>query len=202
MNPFAQGGWYNPGNPNSVNEGRWSPHSPAQPSMFGALPFAQAGSPQEFHSFTFSLRPSILSSTVTGPRDKMYIAVVTDNPKPGFTLLHLAEGKAFGVIQWAQRTIIEVRDIVRKQFASDFLKLSDDGTSRIMEARGKTYAWVPKSDFICLYTYGSTTPELMARVSKGQGIVTLEMSTRALQIGLLEVATMATVLMLSGRSLK
>lgn len=52
-----------------------------------------------------------------------------------------------------------------------------------------------------LYTYGHSTPELMARVSRGRGIVTLEMSTRALQVGLMEVATLATVLMLSGRPL-
>ncbi|KAL1715135.1 hypothetical protein EV715DRAFT_276072 [Schizophyllum commune] len=202
MNPYAQAGWSNPANPHSVNDRPWTPNAPAQPSIFGALPFAQPGSPQQFHSFTFtSLRPNVLNSTVLGPRDKMYIAVVTDQPKPGFTLLHLADGKAFGVIQWGQRTIVEVRDIVRKQFAGDFLKLTGDGTSRIMEARGKTYTWVPKGEFLCLYTYGHSTPELMARVSRGRGIVTLEMSTRALQVGLMEVATLATVLMLSGRPL-
>ena len=129
MNPYAQAGWSNPANPHSVNDRPWTPNAPAQPSIFGALPFAQPGSPQQFHSFTFtSLRPNILNSTVLGPRDKMYIAVVTDQPKPGFTLLHLADGKAFGVIQWGQRTIVEVRDIVRKQFAGDFLKLTGDGT--------------------------------------------------------------------------
>ncbi|KIY49472.1 hypothetical protein FISHEDRAFT_41131 [Fistulina hepatica ATCC 64428] len=203
QNPYAAGGWPNPGNPNSINNVPWSPSAPPQPSVYGALPLSVPPRTVVFQSFTFtSFSPDILNCSVLGPQARPYFRVITDTPTPGFTLIyHYNRGPAVTVTQWSPHAVVEVRDIVKKQRASQWLALAPDGRSRMMEVRGRRYVWMPQADLICLYTatMGSTPPTLMGRISRGNRTVTLELTSDAIQIGLLEASVLATTLLLSGR---
>jgi len=63
------------------------------------------------------------------------------------------------------------------------------------------FAGKPNSvgDDIQLYTHGTANPELYAKVIRGEGYVALDITTHAIQLGLLEPCVVAVVLMQSGR---
>ncbi|KAF5386872.1 hypothetical protein D9615_002128 [Tricholomella constricta] len=200
-NPYAQGGWYNPENPLSINNGTWGGQSPPQPSVYGALPTASSPSPPKILTFFFvSFNPTILNSTVVGPQSKKYFDVVTNSPNVGASTVFRKAGQPFAAIEWITQPAVEIYGVVPPQTAARWLELSRDQTYRSMQFGGKWYAWVHKDKTISLFTVGPSPPELLARVSREPDTVKLELTAQAVQAGLLEAAVVATVLLQSGRN--
>ncbi|KAF5340866.1 hypothetical protein D9757_015136 [Collybiopsis confluens] len=116
-NPYSQAGW-----------GSSNGSSPV-PSIFGALPFSSTASGPSLHQFQFtSLNPDVLNCTVIGPQSKTYFRILDNTPSQDFTLFQNRDGKSVAVVEWrrAPGTVVEVRDIIRKQLVSAWLPLSAD----------------------------------------------------------------------------
>ncbi|KAJ7625192.1 hypothetical protein B0H17DRAFT_1288206 [Mycena rosella] len=185
-NPYAQGGWTNTANPNAGSSGRSVP----QPSIFGALPYPTPISSPTFLTFRFSsCSPTLLDSTVTGPKSRTFFRVKTDSPTPVV------------IIEWLKHPIVEIRNILSKRQTSHWLALSADKSYRTMSALGKTFVWAPDGKYICLYSAGLGAPQIYARVFREDGEVTLELTQEAVQIGLLELCVTAALLLQSGRNI-
>ncbi|KAF8061841.1 hypothetical protein FPV67DRAFT_1564041 [Lyophyllum atratum] len=200
-NPYAQGGWVNPQNPLSINNGTWGGQSPPQPSVYGALPNASPPSPPKILTFFFvSLNPTILNSTVVGPQNQKYFDVTTNSPNVGASSVFRKGGQPVAVIEWHSQPTVEVHGTVPRQAAARWMELSKDQSYKSMQVHGKWYAWVPRDKVISLFTVGPSQPELLARVSREPDMVKLEITTQAVQAGLLEAAVVATVLLQSGRN--
>lgn len=117
-NPYAQGGWTN-ANSNAANDGTWNANSAHAPT-FGALPTSQV--PTTFLPFHFiDLNPNILSSTVIGPGPQSYFKISSSSP--GFTQVQKSDGKIISVIEWQTIPFIEIRGIIPRQTATQFLAL-------------------------------------------------------------------------------
>ncbi|KAJ3932484.1 MAG: hypothetical protein NXY57DRAFT_1038382 [Lentinula lateritia] len=193
LNPYAQAGW-----------GGSSGGSGPAPSIFGALPFSSQATGPSIHEFRFTaFNPDILDCTVLGPSSNTYFRVLNNTPSQNFTLFQNREGKSIAVLEWrgSSGVVVEVRDVIRKQFVASWLQLSTDGKYRFMYAHDRTFVWVPQDGYVGLYTYGTTTPELYARLSRTDGGVTLEITSTAIRESLLECCVVATVLLQSGRSI-
>jgi hypothetical protein len=164
LNPYAQGGWANPQNPHSINNGTWGSHSPPQPSLYGALP--RSGPPFQPMIITFlftSLDPTILDCKFVGPDNRTYFVISTSPNIGASTVIHDYRGKQVAAVEWDQQPIVQVHDVVRKQAASRWIKLAPDQryvalctdrstrtlvSYRTMEVKGKWYAWMPSKDGI------------------------------------------------------
>ncbi|KAG6851622.1 hypothetical protein C0991_007497 [Blastosporella zonata] len=198
-NPYAQGGWYNPANPLSINNGTWGSQSPPIPSIYGALPHATTPSPPTIITFHFvSLRPNVLNSIIIGPESQKYFDVITNSPNVGASTVFKKAGQPFAMIEWTSQPMVDVYGIVPLQAAGGWMELSHD--QRSIKVHGKWYAWVPRDKIYSLFTVGPNQPELMARVSREADTINLEITARAVQIGLLECVVVATVLLHSGRN--
>lgn len=134
MHPYAQGGWPSPASSIPVNNGARITAYPPQTSIFGALPSYPAAAPsQTLLTFNFvSFRPNILNCVVSGPQNKQYFRVVSNNSTPGTTLFQRADGKNFAVVEWQQNSIVEARDVIQRQHVSQWLALSPDRRSVIV----------------------------------------------------------------------
>lgn len=140
-NPYAQGGWPNPANRNSVNN---ELSNLPQPSIFGALPFAKPPSPPKFLTFRFtSFNPNILNCTVLGPKNRPYFQVLNDTPTPGITLLQSMDGQGVAIIEWRQAPIIEVRNIIQRRLVAQWIGLSQDRACVIMYIRIHSWILIP-----------------------------------------------------------
>ncbi|ESK89078.1 hypothetical protein Moror_5353 [Moniliophthora roreri MCA 2997] len=192
-NPFAQGGWSN------TNSSSQYPN--LEPSVYGALPYSSGSSnttPNSVLTFQFTaFNPTILNCTVLGPGSTPYFRVVDNNP---FTVFQNKDGRSIAVIEWRQSpgTVVEVRDIIQKQLVSTWLALSPDRTYRTMIARNMSLVWLPRDDYVGLFTTGSSA-DLYAKIIRGNSSVTLQITSQAVQLGLLESCIVAVVLLQSGR---
>lgn len=90
-----------------------------------------------------------------------------------------------------------------------------------MPAKGKTFVWAPDGQYICvripshpwteyfrltrgcfqMYSSGLGAPQIYSRVSREEGAVKLELTTEAIQLGLLEVCVAAAILLQCGRNI-
>ncbi|KAK1219767.1 hypothetical protein PQX77_017507 [Marasmius sp. AFHP31] len=198
MNPYGQAGW--------PSQGSSSQYPTISPSIYGALPSSGGGSSSSddyLLSFHFACNPTITNAVVTGPNNRTYFRIIDNNPSAGFTLFQNGEGKSVAIIEWRRSpgTIVEIRNIVEKQPVAAWLSLSPDKTYRIMKARNMTLAWVPRNDFVGLFSTGTSAVECYAKIIRGEGYVTLQMTSRAAQLGLLEPCVVAAVLLQSGRKI-
>ncbi|KAJ7893365.1 hypothetical protein B0H14DRAFT_3671853 [Mycena olivaceomarginata] len=198
MNPYAQGGWRNTGNPNAASGSNTVP----QPSIFGALPFVTPSPLPMFVSFRFtSYSPSILNSTVMGPQAQTYFHVNTDIPTPGFTVITNSANQPTVIIEWARHPVLEIRGIVPKQQTSQWLALAPEKRYRTMTVKNKTFVWAPDGESICLYSPGLGAPQTHARVTREEGAVALDITSDAIQMGLLDVCVAAALLLQCGRKI-
>ncbi|KAF8874704.1 hypothetical protein CPB84DRAFT_1689988 [Gymnopilus junonius] len=196
-NPYAQAGWYNPQNPLSINSGPWQPNS-SNPPTFGALP-SQSGS-KSILAFEFSsFNPDIFNCLVTGPKQHKFFEVKTTSNN---TLVSKPEGP-FAIIHWAQRPTVEASGVIAFQRTGGFLKLTSDRSHRTMTVNGKSYAWVPGSNGINLYTNGPNPPQQYARLSinGNHSKITLEITSEAFQAGLFEPCIVSTILLFCARNI-
>ena len=120
-NPYAQAGWYNPQNPQSINQSPWRPNS-SQPPTFGALPNLNE-KPASVLTFEFSsFNPDILNCLVTGPKSRKFFDIRTSNS----TTIISKPGEPFATIRWARHPMVEAPGVVARQATGDFMKLSQD----------------------------------------------------------------------------
>ncbi|KAF8155943.1 hypothetical protein B0H34DRAFT_660076 [Crassisporium funariophilum] len=197
-NPF--GSWAEAGQGQSVHHA-WNGGAPA-PSVFGALPYPTAPSDSNLVTFYFtSFSPTIFNCTVIGPQAQVYYRVVTDNYMPGYTVIKNAEGKNISLIEWQTHPLIEVRDLLAKQHIRTWLGLTKDKSSRTMTVRGMQYTWTPRDKSINLYTGEHKNPRFLARITRANGTITLDMTNDAIQLGLLDPIVAAALLLQSGRNI-
>ncbi|KAJ7669662.1 hypothetical protein B0H17DRAFT_1162233 [Mycena rosella] len=187
FNPYTQG-WQNP-----VASDR--------PSIFGALPYTSEYTLPTFFPFSFtSFNPIILNCTVIGPQSRPYFKIVTDAPTPGVSVFQNSNGQNIALVQWHRHPEVEIRGKIARQRTSEMLSLSSDQSSRTMTVDGTTFTFIPRDNFIWLYSTASQ-PEILGRIERGQDSVTLELTGEAIHIGLLQAATVATFFLQCGRNI-
>lgn len=124
-NPYAQAGWSNPQNPLSVASNPWFPNAVPQGPTYGALP--SSASSTSLYTFDFTpVHPNLLNCTVVGPGHNVYFRIVTTND--GITTIFKPNDHAMARIEWGHEPIVDVKDVVPRQRASDWLVLSGDKT--------------------------------------------------------------------------
>ncbi|KAJ7599177.1 hypothetical protein C8J56DRAFT_183209 [Mycena floridula] len=177
----------------------WTNQAPRAPSVFGALPYSKPPSPPTTLAFTFTaFNPDILTCTVLGPNGQPFFYITTNHL--GTTLFQtVADGQTVAFIEWPQLPVLEVRGIVSRTTAQQWIGLSPDRSHRSMRARGKWYTWSPRDNLLCLFA--TETNEILASVRRNRGSVTLEITATAVQIGLLEVCVVAVALLQCGRNI-
>ncbi|KAH7880128.1 uncharacterized protein C8R40DRAFT_1166323 [Lentinula edodes] len=192
------------------------------PSIYGALPFSSPSDTSSFMTFTFiGFNPSIANCTILGPNNSPQFRVVTDSAMPGYTILKTMDGKNSALIEWREPVKVEVRGMVFKQRASEFLRISPNQRYRIMIIRSQEFMWIPNGGavsvrkfsevpthrralnvvFSQLYTTGSSDSEFLGRISRSVGAITLEMTQNAVRLGLLQACIITTVLLQSGENI-
>ncbi|KAF9522958.1 hypothetical protein CPB83DRAFT_878153 [Crepidotus variabilis] len=196
-NPYAQAGWHNPQNPNSINGTPWNVAARTPPT-FGALPSPDSR-PPSFLTFEFSLNPTIFNSIVTGPKKNKYFEIST---AAGTTTIS-KPGSQFAMIVWSQHPTVEASGVLARQRATDFLRLSADHSHRSMIIAGRNYAWVPRESGIYLYSSGPNLPTEYARLTlkADAAKVVLEITSEAFQAGLFEPCIISAVLLFCERSI-
>lgn len=121
-NPYAQGGWYNPQNPYSINGGPRA--KSALSPTFGALP-PLLNKPTSVVEFEFThFNPDIFNCMIVGPQQRKFFEVKTSNS----TTVISKPGETFALIKWAQHPTVEAKGVLSLQRTGDFLKLSSDST--------------------------------------------------------------------------
>ncbi|KAH7886918.1 hypothetical protein F5I97DRAFT_1936514 [Phlebopus sp. FC_14] len=178
--------------------------STTTPSIFGALPYPSGSNTHaplnELVTFRFtSFNPTILNCKVIGPNNETYFRLVTDASTQESTVLKNAQGSRIAQVDWQARPQVEARGIVARQHVGQWLKLSSQRSSRYMVCNGVSYSWAPSDRFLHLTISGSS--DLLARVSKTYDCVVLELTPRAIQLGLLEASILATVLLQCGKNI-
>ncbi|KAJ7435216.1 hypothetical protein B0H11DRAFT_1859191 [Mycena galericulata] len=176
---------------------------PGVPSVHGALPFAADPSASNLVTFHFKdFNPTILNCTVIGRNTYPYFKVTMDSSMPGYTAIKNPDGKVIALIEWKDRPLVEIRDVLSKQRVSEWLTLSPDASHRVMKANGKQYIWAPQKSTICLYPAATPTPELLARIFRADNdTVSLQLTSAAVAAGLLETCVVATVLLQCGHKI-
>ncbi|KAF6758448.1 hypothetical protein DFP72DRAFT_1105195 [Ephemerocybe angulata] len=197
-NPYAQAGWSNPQNPLSVAAYPWFPNAAAQGPTFGALPASTVNGSRYTFDFT-PVQPNILNCTVIGPGHDVYFRIVTTND--GVTTILKPRDQTLARIEWGAESVVEVRDIVPRQRASQWLALSGDKSYRAMVANEKNYFWVPRGSSIVLYRANSTPPIEYGAITRSSTSVSLHLTGDAFSAGVLEAAVVATLLFQSGRNI-
>ncbi|KAJ6613141.1 hypothetical protein B0H10DRAFT_1806089 [Mycena sp. CBHHK59/15] len=167
--------------------------------------------PESYHEticldFACVRKANILNCAVVGKDLCPYFHVVTNADFfPGCTVFRTNEGRNIALVEWLQNgagAYVELYNRLEKQLVSAWLGVSRDASHRIMHANGQTYIWVPQTHSICLYRWDPVNmvdvPQLLARVTKEDDMVTLEISLAAIELNLLEMCVVSTVLFQSG----
>jgi hypothetical protein len=122
MNPYAQGGWYNPQNPQSINSTR-----EATSSIFGALPYptSEATVPTVISFQYVVLNPNVLNCMITGPTSIPFMNVATQGPT---TVFRKADGRVLASIDWSNPSFpcVEILSLLSRRPISEWLRLSQD----------------------------------------------------------------------------
>ncbi|KAG7448707.1 uncharacterized protein BT62DRAFT_965229 [Guyanagaster necrorhizus] len=171
------------------------------PSMFGALPYPTPPGPANYVTFYLtSFNPSVLNCTVIGPQQRPFFAFITDSNMPTYTVLKDAKDRNIALVEWQPHPLVELRGVISKQKVKDWLRLSQDKASRTMDVCGTRYLWIPREQYINLYSSGSSS-RLLARICRGHGTITLDIAAEAMQLGLLDATIIATMLLQCGQNI-
>jgi hypothetical protein len=202
FNPYAQAGW--------GSAGSASGHS--IPSIQGALPGINFSGPSEprWVSFRFA-------SPTGGPTDVSNCAVVDPENRTRFTIrtavqpagrltsIHDPNGGVVAKVEWQPQTVIELATPINnipRQYSSQFLKRSTDGSSISMVLKGKVHTWTrsPQEGVIRWSNTSYSPAEQLGALFKvsASGIVCLSVAPSAISQGLLDVAVLITVLVSFG----
>ncbi|KIM46773.1 hypothetical protein M413DRAFT_63589 [Hebeloma cylindrosporum] len=198
FNPFDS--WSQAGNGQSASNAWNGVGQP--PSVFGALPYPSDPNYSSMVTFYFtSFNPNILNCSVVGPRAQTYYRIVTDNQMPGYSVIKNAEGRNVSLVEWQTLPMIEVRGVLAKQHVRTWLGLTSDRSSRTMTVRGMQYTWSPSDKSINLYAGGPRDRKFLARISRANGAISLDMTSDAMQLGLLDIVVVAAFLLQCGRNI-
>ncbi|KAK0229227.1 hypothetical protein EDD85DRAFT_776367 [Armillaria nabsnona] len=172
------------------------------PSIYGALPYTDVPAVPGITTFHFAcLNPSIINSVILGPDNCPKFHVVTEPSMPGYTILKAVDGGNIGMIQWKpDDSQVEIRGVMRKRAARDFLILSDDHRYRVMRVGGTDYIWTSEQGSTCMYLGGDVSSKVFAKVTRYQSCFRLAMAAEALSAGLLPSAIIAVILLQSGKA--
>ncbi|KAJ7600672.1 hypothetical protein C8J56DRAFT_768374 [Mycena floridula] len=172
------------------------------PSILGALPFTSSSpwtGPTTFITFTFTFNLNILNCVVFGPGNVVHYEVKTSQ-SPGNTLFEASDGRNFAGIEWRISPTVEVQGSVQKQTVSQWIGASEDRSYRSMYVLGQWYRWVPREYLLCLYKSSSSdVEELVARVSRQNGSVSLDIAVTSVRSGFVEACIVAVALLQCGR---
>ncbi|KAH6899138.1 hypothetical protein BKA70DRAFT_1231066 [Coprinopsis sp. MPI-PUGE-AT-0042] len=202
-NPYAAGGWYNPQNP-SFNQRRWPPHVPqcCTPTYIWRL--APQQTIRRRHSSSTSPQLNLISSILpsTAQMERHTFESARQN---GVTAIMKPRNESLARIEWQATPIVEIRNVLPKANASQWLRLSQD--------QGRSYSKfiiAPKSSppLLQLSNYDPLR-EALCLVPRGVAISdcqviqhgVLELTSEAIQAGLLEASAVATILFQSGRNM-
>ncbi|TEB25216.1 hypothetical protein FA13DRAFT_1765892 [Coprinellus micaceus] len=190
-NPYAQAGWYNPQNPNTINTQSWGISAASGPSIFAprhALPTVL--------TFHYVLpKPNVLNCTITGPTSIPYLDVTSDGAR---TIFRRPDGQGIACIEWSSNPTVEIISTVMKQPVGQWIRLSADRAHRSITINGKEFIWVFRDNCYCLFKFGELTKGPLVRIYQAQAI-TLELTTEAFHLGALEPSIVAVVLFQSGK---
>lgn len=101
--------------------------SSSVPSVFGALPYPSDPAYANMVNFFFtSFNPNILNCTVVGAQNRPYFTIVTDSQMAGYTVIKNSSGNKVSLIEWQSRPMIEIRDVLQKQYIRSWLALNSD----------------------------------------------------------------------------
>ncbi|KAF6754545.1 hypothetical protein DFP72DRAFT_373695 [Ephemerocybe angulata] len=203
-NPYAQAGWFNPQNPNTINNQTWGISAASGPSIFGALPYpsSQKSLPTILTFHYVCLNPDVMNCTITGPTSIPYLEVGTVAAAHGArTVFRRPDGQAMAAIEWGRSPIVEISSVLPRQPVSHWLRLSADRAHRAMSVNGKEFMWVARDNCFCLFAFGELTKGPLVRIFGAHGAITLEITTEAFHLGVLEAAIVAAVVFQSGRTL-
>lgn len=124
FNPYAQGGWSNPQNSYSINNGSWENHLPPQMSPYGALPSSVLPSqPKIITLLIIPLDPitGILNCRVIGPNNQTYFVVSTPPNIGAPTVFYNHQGRNVATVEWHEQPLVEVQDAVPRQTTSRWI---------------------------------------------------------------------------------
>ncbi|KAF8646149.1 hypothetical protein AX16_007381 [Volvariella volvacea WC 439] len=201
-NPYAQAGWTNAANPNAIQDPTWNTMVGVPPT-FGALPNIGPNNTSILTLYFTQFNPNILNSTVIGPNNEPCYKVISAHGRTAIQRLK-NDGRVVSTIEWNQPPMIEVDGIATCQEARKFLAASPDGRSRLLQARGKQYAWTPQpGNCICLFSVGSNqTTQMWARIADFNGGVRLEVvAGDGFGPNMVDAVVASTVLLKAGQSI-
>ncbi|KAF8893228.1 hypothetical protein CPB84DRAFT_1326676 [Gymnopilus junonius] len=166
---------------------------------FGALPYPSDPT-CSYSSFYFSsFHPDVMNCVVVGPQGQQLYQVVTDKDVPGYTVIKKADGSNISLIEWKSRPLIEIRGLLSKQPVGTWLGLSGD--KRAMTVRDIEYNWAPRGKSINMYVGVPKNPILLVKITRKNGAIQLDMSSDAIQLGLLDSVVTAAFLLQCGRNI-
>ena len=124
-NPYAQAGWFNPQNPNTINTQSWGISAASGPSIFGALPYpsSQTSLPTVLTFHYVLPKPNVLNCTITGPTSIPYLDVASDGAR---TIFRRPDGQGIACIEWSSNPTVEIINTVAKQPIGQWIRLSAD----------------------------------------------------------------------------
>ncbi|KAJ7636475.1 hypothetical protein FB45DRAFT_1024595 [Roridomyces roridus] len=176
---------------------------PVATSVHGALPFAADTCTSNMVSFQFTaFNPTILNCTVLASNMTAHYRITTDFSMAGYTTLKNQDGRNIALIEWRRdKPLVEIRNMVVKQFVAHWLKLADDSIHHTMKVKGQKYIWVtPQPNTTRLYPAGNhTTPDLLAQITCAEdGVVSLDLAPSVITSGLQDTCIVATFLLQCG----
>lgn len=99
------------------------------PPTFGALPPANYSTSTVKFEFT-PAQPDILNTTVNGPNGTTYFRITTQN---GITVILKPRNESLARIEWQATPIVEIRNLIPKANAAQWLRLSQDQRSGLLD---------------------------------------------------------------------
>ncbi|PPQ72693.1 hypothetical protein CVT26_002910 [Gymnopilus dilepis] len=184
--------------------GSWSESGSGNSSTFptfGALPYPSDPTCSCTSFYFTSFNPDVMNCTVVGPQAQQLYRVVTDKNMPGYTQIKKADGSNMSLIEWKSHPLVEIRGLLAKQSVGTWLGLSADQSTRAMTVREMQYTWAPRGKTINLYAGVPKNPVLLARIMRKSGAIQLDMTSDAIQLGLLDPVVTAAFLLQCGRNI-
>ncbi|KAF9483057.1 hypothetical protein BDN70DRAFT_904407 [Pholiota conissans] len=179
------------------------------PPTFGALPTMENIPASMTFNFVMT-NSNILACHVYGPNSTHYFSVNTNATS---TTVSRRNGEMFAIIYWQRHATIQASGIIEQQRTAHWIRLSHDKRlvypsdslgkyrRRTMVVGGRTYTWTPCGNAICLHGEDTSSAGELARITRANNQVTLQLAMSAFNSGFLEVSVLSTILFLSGRDI-
>ncbi|KAF8194669.1 hypothetical protein BJ912DRAFT_1040760 [Pholiota molesta] len=191
-NPFAAA-W---GAQDSRDQSGWASNNTTPPT-FGALPTMDNIPASTTFNFVMT-NSNILTCNVYGANSTPYFSVNTNSTS---TTISRRNGEMFAIIYWQRHATIQASGIVELQRTGQWLRLSQDKRRRSMVVGGRTYSWIPRGNAVCLHGEDTSAAGELARITRNNAQVTLQLAMSAFNSGFFEPSVLATILFLSGRDI-